>query len=180
MEKSEKKDTSKDLRERIERGEIKLGKPIGNDGRSKTRTIPQPKGNWIPIEFEDNVPVAYAGWHNGTPAILRIKVSAKSITEDRKKITLRDHDGTKIQDRIKRLKIDGMDMVEFDGEIFKKSEFVNLMVYPQNCNLFTECLNALSLSTPQSTKNRRCTLKTGIFCSRRNSMPNAMILIRES
>jgi hypothetical protein len=144
------KDPYQELKDRIDRGEVKFGKPLGLDGTKKTNkkaTIKEkpriPDGYWSPIEFENDVPIAYAGWHDGSPAILRIKVSAKVITEDRKKITLRDHDGSEIRDRIKRLKINGMDMVEFDGEIFTKSQFVNIMVYPQNCNLFTECLNAL-------------------------------------
>lgn len=36
-------------------------------------------------------------------------------------------------------------MIEFKGEVFSKSEFVNVTVYPSFVNLFTECINALPI-----------------------------------
>lgn len=105
----------------------------------------KPDGLWTPIEFENDVPVSYAGWYEGKPYRLRITESVDDVVETRYKITLRNHDGEAILGRIRRLMINQMDMVEFDGEIFPKSEFVNMMVYPANCNIFTECLNSLPM-----------------------------------
>ncbi len=105
----------------------------------------KPDGWWTPIEFENDVPIAYAGWFEGKPYKLKITESSDDVLEKRQKITLRNHDDEQIQSKIKRLMIDGTDMVEFEEEVFTKTEFVNLMVYPSNCNLFTECINALPL-----------------------------------
>lgn len=111
----------------------------------KERMKQKPDGLWTPIEFENDVPISYAGWYEGKPYKLRITESQDDIVETRHKITLRNHDGEAIQGRIRRLMINKMDMIEFDGEIFSKSEFTNMMIYPSNCNLFTECLNSLPI-----------------------------------
>ena len=88
----------------------------------------KPDGWWTPIEFENDVPIAYAGWFEGKPYKLKITESSDDVLEKRQKITLRNHDDEQIQSKIKRLMIDGTDMVEFEEEVFTKTEFVNLMV----------------------------------------------------
>ena len=105
----------------------------------------KPDGLWTPIEFENDLPVSYAGWYEGKPYKLKITETSDDVVETMHKITLKNHDGEAIQSRIRRLMINRMDMVEFDGEIFSKSDFVNIMVYPSFCNLFTECLNSLPI-----------------------------------
>ena len=103
------------------------------------------KGNWTPIEFENDIPTTYAGWDEGQPYKLKIKVTKRGVSALRQKITLRNYENQNIKDKIRRLKIDGNDMVEFQGEVFGKNEFVNMMVFPVNVNLFTECVNALPI-----------------------------------
>ena len=105
----------------------------------------KPHGIWNAIEYEDELPVSYAGWYEGKPHKLKVVETAKDVTFVLQKITLRNYDDNEIQNRIKRLKIKGMDMVEFDGEVFSKNDFVNMMVFPSYCNLFTECINALPI-----------------------------------
>lgn len=103
------------------------------------------RGNWTPIEFENDIPITYAGWNYGQPFKLRIRESKDNVTTLMQKITLRNYENQNIQAKIKRLKIHGNDAVEFQGEVFGKNDFVNLMVFPANCNLFTECVNALPI-----------------------------------
>ena len=103
------------------------------------------RGNWTPIEFENDIPITYAGWNDGQPFKLRIRESKDNVTTLMQKITLRNYENQNIQAKIKRLKIHGNDAVEFQGEVFGKNDFVNLMVFPANCNLFTECVNALPI-----------------------------------
>ena len=103
------------------------------------------RGNWTPIEFEDYAPITYAGWMDGQPYKLRIRETKDNISTLMQKITLRNYENQNIQAKIKRLKIQGNDAVEFQGEVFGKNEFVNLMVFPANCNVFTECVNALPI-----------------------------------
>ena len=103
------------------------------------------RGNWTPIEFENDIPITYAGWNEGQPYKLRIRESKDNVTTLMQKITLRNYENQNIQAKIKRLKIHGNDAVEFQGEVFGKNEFVNLMVFPANCNVFTECVNALPI-----------------------------------
>ena len=104
-----------------------------------------PDGIWNAIEYVDEVPVSYAGWYEGKPHKLKVVESARDVSFVLQKITLRNYDDREIQNKIKRLKINGMDMVEFNDEIFTKNDFVNLMVFPSYCNLFTECINALPI-----------------------------------
>lgn len=103
------------------------------------------RGNWTPIEFENDIPITYAGWNYGQPYKLKIRESKDNVTTLMQKITLRNYENQNIQAKIKRLKIQGNDAVEFQGEVFGKNDFVNLMVFPANCNLFTECVNALPI-----------------------------------
>ena len=104
-----------------------------------------PEGIWNAIEYLDEMPVSYAGWYDGKPHKLKVVESAKDISFVLQKITLRNYDDREIQNKIRRLKIEGMDMVEFNNEIFTKNDFVNMMVFPSYCNLFTECINALPI-----------------------------------
>ena len=104
-----------------------------------------PDGIWNAIEYVDEVPVSYAGWYEGKPHKLKVVESARDVSFVLQKITLRNYDDREIQNKIRRLKINGMDMVEFNNEIFTKNDFVNLMVFPSYCNLFTECINALPI-----------------------------------
>ncbi len=103
------------------------------------------RSNWTPIEFENDIPITYAGWNLGQPYKLRIRESKDNVTTLMQKITLRNYENQNIQAKIKRLKIQGNDAVEFQGEVFGKNDFVNMMVFPANCNLFTECINALPI-----------------------------------
>ena len=116
-----------------------------SEAKERKKAEDMPDGIWNPIEFVNEIPVAYVGWYEGKPYKLKVEESKDDITYVLQKITLRNYDDSEIQNRIKRLKIKGMDMVEFDGEVFTKSEFINLMVYPSYCNLFTECVNALPI-----------------------------------
>ena len=103
------------------------------------------KGNWIPIQFKNNYPVMYAGWREGKPYIHKIRETKTDVISEDQKITLRNFEEDNIEKSIKRIKIDGTDMVEFKGEVFTKTDFVNLMVYPSFVNYFTECINALPI-----------------------------------
>lgn len=120
-------------------------KEITQAQKERKKAEYMPDGIWNPIEFVNEDPVAYVGWYEGKPHKLRVVESAKDTNYVLQKITLRNYDDREIQNRIKRLKINGMDMVEFNEEIFTKNDFVNLMVFPSYCNLFTECVNALPI-----------------------------------
>ena len=116
-----------------------------SERKERKKAEDMPDGVWNPIEFVNEIPVAYVGWYEGKPHKLKVIESKDDITYVLQKITLRNYDDKEIQKRIKRLKINGMDMVEFNEEIFTKNDFVNLMVFPSYCNLFTECVNALPI-----------------------------------
>ena len=106
----------------------------------------KPEGNWAPIEFKNGIPARYAGWYNGNPYIRKITLSKERLPNIiLQKITLKNTDIKNLEKQIKRIKVDKDDMIEFRGEVFAKSDFVNLMVYPSNVNYFTECLNALPI-----------------------------------
>ncbi len=124
---------------------IKLHKKINIKNINNEINNEIDKGLWVPIKWVNNQPAVYAGWEQENPYNLSIVENTYGIKYIKTKITLKNQDGEPIQDKIKRLKIDGVDMIEFNGEVFNKSEFVNITVYPGNVNLFTECLNALPI-----------------------------------
>ena len=113
--------------------------------QKKRKKDQMPEGSWNPVEFVDDIAVTYTGWHEGKPYKLKVMETAKDVSYFLQKITLRNFEDRQIESKIRRLKIDGMDMVEFQGEVFSKNDFVNMMVFPSNCNLFTECVNALPI-----------------------------------
>ena len=105
------------------------------------------KGCSLPIKWVNDEPTEYAVWYKGNPYILTIEESTYDIKYRKSLIILKNHNSEPIQNVIKRLKIidndTNTDMIKFEEEIFEKSAFVNLMVYPSNVNNFTACLNAL-------------------------------------
>ena len=111
------------------------------------KAMPDSEG-WQVFSFTNDEPTAWAGWRDGEPYIRQLRDSADgdfSINE--KKITLKEYDGKPIKDMILRAKSEeGKDLIEFEGEVFQKPDFVAKMVYPGNVNNFTECLNALKVS----------------------------------
>ena len=113
--------------------------------QKKRKKDQMPEGSWNPVEFVDDIAVTYTGWHEGKPYKLKVMETVKDVSYFLQKITLRNFEDRQIESKIRRLKIDGMDMVEFQGEVFSKNDFVNMMVFPSNCNLFTECVNALPI-----------------------------------
>lgn len=119
------------------------------DNEENIKDYEGPGGGWLPFSLTNDQPTAWAGWIEGQPYMkqLRMKKGGGFNIND-KKITLREYDGMPIKDMIKRIKGEKEeDLFLFKNEIFTKPDFVSEMVYPGNVNVFTECLNALTMST---------------------------------
>ena len=58
------------------------------------------RGNWTPIEFENDIPITYAGWNYGQPFKLRIRESKDNVTTLMQKITLRNYENQKIHPKL--------------------------------------------------------------------------------
>ena len=76
--------------------------------KERKKAEDMPDGIWNPIEFVNEIPVAYVGWYEGKPYKLKVEESKDDITYVLQKITLRNYDDNEIQNRIKRLKIKSM------------------------------------------------------------------------
>ena len=134
----------------LNKKDIKAKKNLIIEERKEEKKNEILEGRWIPIQFKNNYPVMYAGWNEGKPYIQKITMSKEGLPITiLQKITLRNFEEDNIEKSIKRIKIDGTDMVEFKGEVFTKTDFVNLMVYPSFVNYFTECINALSIDNKE-------------------------------
>lgn len=148
----------------------------------KTKEMKELQGDWIPIEFKNGIPIKYAGWYNGNPYIKKITMSKEGFPNTiLQKITLKNTDITNLKKFIKRINVDGEDMVEYHSEVFTKQEFVNFMVYPSLVNAFTEAINALPV-TSENYKEPKMYVENGILkfpehCFARRNIPFQKTLI---
>lgn len=104
--------------------------------------------NWIAFSYTNGNPTAFAGWRDGIPFIKQLRYKGEGKFDiNEKKITLKEFGGESIKDQIKKVRDpEASDVILFDGKAYRVPEFVNKMVYPANVNVFTEALNALSVS----------------------------------
>ena len=148
----------------------------------KTKEMKELQGDWIPIEIKNGIPTRYAGWYNGNPYIKKITVSKEGLPNTiLQKITLKNTNITNLKKTIKRINVDGDDMVKYHGEVFTKQEFVSVMVYPSLANLFTEAINALPFTT-ENYKEPKMYVENGILkfpehCFARRNIPFQKTLI---